>query len=421
MLGDTERPLKPLEAGMCAIQRQFLRAPTTSQIDLLTAIWEPFRDGQGWPVWDYVARTLYRRNEQVELEHLWASLPKVPPTHLQQLEYGPVWTDSQSRFSPRLEARVGLSIAGLNDLRWTDPQAGKIADGLAKLVGYMASWERELIPDVDQVVTLEHRLDQRIWQPLVGESGLHLGARSLLGLLQVLQHERAPIHLTVDGVDGMGVVTLRTFLAPFLGVTSADGYLDILEGEAAPTRPSPQPAAGLDFAHALDHLALVLAADDAWVQGPLVGALDLRSPGVVAMDVTNEADFQRGLSALAVLLGGLNTPLIPESEVKQFGGTQPGSLSRFGFWLGRRLSDAGARERADAAVKDLIAINRLRVDGQHVGEDIRKKASQARRSLGLPDPIYDWSAAWLIVRGRVVEALLTISQALRTDGAGDAS
>lgn len=45
---------------------------------LLQAVWQPCRDRQRWPVWDYVARTLYRSPQQVaDAGRLIASLPTV--------------------------------------------------------------------------------------------------------------------------------------------------------------------------------------------------------------------------------------------------------------------------------------------------------------------------------------------------------
>lgn len=393
--------------------RRFLVPPTDEQLDLLRIVWDPFSNGQGWPVWDYVARTLFRAvRTDLNLEQLWLSLPRLPPSRVQERTYGLVWESARGLLIPAPDEHVGLSIAGMNSLRGLIPAAGRLSDAIAAGVGLMAQWDRSLTPEVDAPVSIEKELadECRKW---LDSAGLGHFNREQASIIQLLQFERGVTGIRADEHMRTGVVTLRGYLSPFLGVDCADAYLRILESQAAPARPRPMPSDGLSVAHAMDYLDLALRAHPAWGPDRTHTAVDLRSAGVVALDVSTESDYRQALSAVSTLLESLNPPALPEAELGPHGGRQPGSLARLEKWIEMSLGDAGAVEAAKA-IDDLRAVVRLRVEGQHAGASNRRTAQAARDKLGIPSPVYDWPDAWHIARGRAVDALLTIAHEVRS-------
>lgn len=326
--------------------------------------------------------------------------------------YGCVWRSQGSTTSPLPDEEVGLSIAGLHALRGQEPEAGQLADTLAQAIGVLAGFERELQPDFTKEVSLELPLKDYTLKWLEAGMG-NPRALTPRAFLDTLQKEYAPVSLR-ETPNGFGSVTLRMFLAPFFGVTSATEYLDLV-GAASVMRQAPESVSGLAIAQSLDHLSLVLSAHPDWPSGSLVNAPDLRAAATIALTVTNVVEFRDRLSAMAAIFEALRVPKLSETELRSSPGAsaqQPKPLLRLDLWLRPRLPQSASLAVSDA-VSDLRDVVRVRAEGQHTGSGLRKEASKARVRLGLPEPIYDWAEAWNLVKGRIVSALDSVSSEIR--------
>lgn len=374
-----------------------------TQLDLLETIWQPCADGLGWPVWDYVARKLFRRAEPIlEPGRLLGSLPRVA-RGIQLDDYGLVWRSEWSPPAPRPDQRVGLTIAGLYALRHRDVRAGALGDAVAEAIGVAAGWERQLQPEVDREVTMNIELANYLPTWVKGTVARYAD------FLDVLQREWAPVQLRRED-SGTASVTLRMYLAPYYRVRDSADYLDIIRQDVV-VRPRPVQASPLLIAQMLDYLSLTLKNDRTWTAGPILSKPNLRSAGVIVQPVLNDVDFRDRMSAFAILIETLAVPAPMTADGLD---TQLKSLGRLQAWLDARLEDSVARGNARDAVGDLRAAIDLRVEGQHSGSGPQARAARARKRLGLPDVIFDWVDAWDLVRGRIVEALEVICREVRS-------
>jgi hypothetical protein len=302
----------------------------------------------------------------------------------------------------------------LHQLRARREEAGRFADALAVLIGYMANWERELVPDPTQEVTMDVDLGPHC-EGMLRQLGDDFRAVSNADVISVLQREYAPTSI-LGGTGGSGLARLRMFLAPFHGVQSAHEYMGrIAETQAAVSNPLLSPRV---LPQMLDYLSLLLSADSAWNGDPLVTAPDLRSAGVLFADVSTEAEYRDALSGLAAILGALRTPPIPVEDLgsTRFRGVQPGSLTRLGYWFEQRLKGGPGQARTQQGLDTLREIVRLRVEGAHASDGARKRGAVARQRLGLPDLIIDWALAWDTVRARAADAVDVLASELRLAG-----
>lgn len=379
----------------------------SDQPDLLEAIWTPCVQGLGWPVWDYVARTLFRNTTPiVEAGPLWASLPRIRQTDLRS--YSLTWTDDSGLTYPSPGNRVGLTIAGLYALRDRAPQAAALADAAVLLIRSVAREVRAAEPNVAAPVTTNVPVAPLIGRALTVAGG---GAVGHDDLLEVLNREYAPLDIRDDPTAPGVLATPRMFLAPYFDITTAGAYIDHVSALAAP-RARAAGASPLMVTQMLDYLSLLLRADPRWnAEKALTADANLRPASTIAVAVADDAGFRDGLSALAQLLEALHIP-----EVADPGPHPPTkSLGKLQAWVDINIDDAAARLAATDAIKDLRAVVDLRVDAQHPGTRPKEQARRARRRLGLDDVIRDWADAWAQILGRVVEALEAIRVAVRFD------
>jgi hypothetical protein len=383
-----------------------LRRLDAVQLDLLEAVWDPvLREVAPWPVWDYVARVLYRSEAAVvDAEAVLGSLPAVSRADMYNRDYGLVWRSRGSKATSSEDERVGLSIAGLYQLGSRDPAVRAVADDLARLIGAIAAAERELAPDPTRALH-----DQPM--PLAG----HLKRVTVVGrgftiplpaavVLDVLTWEMAPLRILGDDPD-TATASLTRWLRPFIGVATAADYLERVR------RVSPTPAPTLhvnpaDLPRSLDHLSYVLRDHPAWKCPPLVNMTELAAAATLSHAVADRDQFTSCMTALATVLGRLNTPQPPTTA----GSDKPGSLVRLRLWLAGNITDASARERVSSAIEDMRAAVALRIEAQHSSGDTFRNAARARARLGLPEVIYDWADAWDTVRSRVANAADVLRQ-----------
>lgn len=144
---------------------------------------------------------------------------------------------------------------------------------------------------------------------------------------------------------------------------------------------------------------------------PLLGVHDLETAATLSSSVSTQTGFVHRLSALAVILAGLQVPDVSAEALRKVGaGEQPRTLIRLRAWMVENLEDDGSMQRAVDAVRDLQSANDLRVVAQHEGSKLRRSAMRACSRLGIEYPIRAWGLAWETVQGRVADAFDIIRQ-----------
>lgn len=396
------------------------------QVDLLKLAWDPIVRADmweippGWPVWDYVARELYRQHPDLDdATAVLDSLPRMsqPTPWRDHHRYGLVWLSSQA-MRPDPGERIGLSIAGLAALTAHQVVPPGVPNRLAGLIAQLADWENGLTAkpneiareDVDLSCFTSWFTTPTITKPYV------FSDRAIAGLLQ---HEYAPtIVFPYDSDSGHKAQIGRHFsLRQYRNITSARAYLERVVDDAAARTEPVRYSSPLTLVQTFDYLAYVLAADPKWPNGMrLTTAPDLQSAGAVSATVTDQHDFQTALSGLCTIIDQLTVPPIPAAVPDQMASgkardTPYGTVNRLEHWLTGRLADSGGgMPRVTEAINVLRAVRAIRVEGQHHSTSTRGRAINARRDLGLPDIISDWQAAWHLIRSQLAGALDIIRQ-----------
>lgn len=128
------------------------------QVDLLKLVWRPIVNADmleippDWPVWDYVARELYRQHPDLDdAADVLDSLPRMPlPRPFRDHPYGLVWRSSQA-MRPDPGEQIGLSIAGLAALAANQGVPLNVPDQLALLIAQLAKWENDLVAKPNEI------------------------------------------------------------------------------------------------------------------------------------------------------------------------------------------------------------------------------------------------------------------------------
>lgn len=399
------------DAVPAALTNPLLRDLDSIEQDLLAAIWDPIeREVAPWPVWDYVSRTLYRTPlATADAGAVLASLPTTSVPILGSVfgvTYGLVWRSGQG-LGPAREERVGLTIAGLVRLSEQRPELKELADRLVGVIGVIARAERDTPPNPHEVVNVLVQLD-----PLVQHLTARVGTRSIPipndVAIDILSHECAPL----------GVQTSTTpsgarpseYIRPYRDLAGADDYLSLIglvsqEARPAPTRRSEE------LARTLDYVSHVLKEHPAWPENALLGVHDLETAATLSSHVDNKTEFVHRLSALAIILTGLQVPAASAAALRRIGADrQPGTLVRLREWMVENLEDESSAQRAVEAIRDLQSANDLRVLAQHEGSKPHRNGREACRHLGIEYPIRAWGPTWETVQGRVADAFDVIRQ-----------
>jgi len=398
------------------------------QVDLLKLVWDPIvRAGwweiaPGWPVWDYVARELYRQHP--DLDDAAAVLDSMPRTSLpipwRAHPYGLVWRSSQA-LRPDPGERIGLSIAGLAALAEHQVVPPDVPARLARLIAQLADWENGLTAKPNKVATQDLLLaDFTSWFTTASITKPFVFPDRAIAAL--LQHEYAPTRVFPDDSDTDHKVRLGLDirLRQYRNITTARGYLERVAGdEAARTEPV-RYSSPLTLVQTFDYLAYVLAADPEWPKGTrLITAPDLQSAGALSVPVTDQHDFQTALSGLCTVIDQLAVPAVPPEKLAKMANDKDRAaaqrtVNRLKHWLTSRLTDSGDMTRTTNAIDVLRAVRAIRVEAQHRSTTTRNHAIKARRHLGLPDIISDWPAAWHLIQSQLAGALDVIRQEVQT-------
>ncbi len=394
------------------------------QVDLLKLTWDPIARADmwkippDWPVWDYVARELYRKHPDLDdATAVLDSLPRMsqPTPWRPHRPYGLVWLSSQA-IRPDSGERVGLSIAGLAALAAHQLVPPDVPDRLARLIAQLADWENGLTAKPNEIAREDVALScftSWFTTPTITKQYVF----SDRALAELLQHEYAPTIVSPHDSDtGHKVQLGRHFSLRQYRNTSSTR----LPRAGSRRRCGADRACSLlvpvDTRPDLRLPRLVLAADPEWPNGMrLTTAPDLQSAGALSATVTDQHDFLTALSGLCTVIDQLTVPHVPAEELDNMAnGTERGAaqrtVNRLQRWLTSRLTDSGDMPRVMAAISFLRDVRSIRVEGQHRSTSTRNNAIKAQRRLGLPDIISDCPAGWHLIQSRLAGALDVIRQ-----------
>jgi hypothetical protein len=396
------------------------------QVEMLRLIWQPI-PGAGrlggradWPVWDFVARELYRIFPHLgDAKDVLLSLPTLPAGRYRDRPYGLIWRDQAPAVDPQPGEKVGLTIAGLRSLAQNGGVAMTVPDQLANLIGELARWDAGTAAKPHEVVSSDVPLSSFTgWFQRAYVDRTYVVPDPVIN--RILQSEYAPVTAFPFEAESDHRVQLgRISLRRYLGVTTADGYLECISQEADARQPvryfSP-----LTLIQTFDYLSYVLAADPAWQSKRLTIAPDLQSAAALSAQVNTRHEFETALSGLCTVIDQLSVPEIStQALAEEFQGKPQPSVNRFSYWLRNRLGTTEAGGRSQEAIGVLRAVRAIRVETQHGSTSTRCAGLRARQQLGLPEAIVDWSSAWQTIHQQLAGALDVIRQEVQTAGSSD--
>jgi hypothetical protein len=407
-----------------------LRSPLTPlQLELLETVWWPVRSSRDtgvpatWPVWDYVSRSMHAGHPDLDdAVTVLDSLPRLElTTPLKSHPYGLIWRNSHPSMRPAPEHRIGLSIAGMAALASAGKLHSDIPDAYAQIIAQLANSEARIEAPPDQVAAKDTPLSS--WTPWLNtpshDKPTVIPDRITAPLLNA---EYAPVFVfPVDAEDGHTVQLGRARLRRFRHVNSASDYLDVIDEAEALRIPPPRYRSPLTLVQTFDYLGLVLAADSEWTAGHLTNAPDLQSASAVSATVSDRHDYQTALTGLCTIIDQLTVPPIPPDELNQLPNDRArqdaqGTINRLARWLTRRIKDRGDLDRVEDALRTIRDVRALRVEGQHHSPDTVRRATSARRRLGLSDTVADYPATWAHVQDELAGALDVIRQEVQATG-----
>lgn len=110
-------------------------ALSTPQLKLLEVVWEPMRDGNRWPNWNYVESEMYSAGFR-EPEQILREMPAIGGSAAHEPQYSAVWFD---RFNLTADSVVALTLAASIHLVDYRPVATNMIDAIKLLVARVKS------------------------------------------------------------------------------------------------------------------------------------------------------------------------------------------------------------------------------------------------------------------------------------------
>lgn len=371
------------------------RLPSDQQA-LVEFLGESWSQTRSWPVFDYLNRKLLT-SFGVDAMEAMSRLPVVQRPYGQEM-YRLVFTERGGPFAEP-DQRVGLTIAGLYHL----PSAEEAVRQLVAVIGYLADADAALEPDPDRAVGLDLEVIDLLTTHLPRE----LRGWRPADVAHALEHEPPLWGAVSPTYDHLRVRAGR--LSIFRGVRDPDDYLRRvirLLGADAPPTVAPAVVSPLDLPEALGYL------DAVWrfrFGSHLLGWTLPAAAARLALPCASADEFDARLSALADILGHLTVeppPMADRAESR----AKEGSLARLRRGLEGEL-EGEAFQRADAAIRNLQHVVRIRVGGQHSGPG--GETAKAFRQLGLRYPPSDPGAAWEEIRSVSATAIHAIREELQ--------
>jgi len=371
---------------------------TAEQMDLLSAIFDPFDSSGDWPVWQFADLTLDRRG--TDAADVLASLPVAGSSQPRSRNYGLVWR-SDSHMQPQPDSVVALTVAGLRQVSGAGPLLG----AFLTTIRFLVEQQRNLVPSparvVEATVTSEAIEKELLTASIEGRRLRPPASLFMRKLRVVLGHEpllNSAVQQPQPGVE-QWTVRVPAALRDYRGVDSIEDYLDqVTELVAPPAPPSvPFSAGPLDIPNSVGYLDAVW---ESTTGSHLFVNLDPASVGRLTQPCGSEEEFNSLMSALADVLGQVVTPGTAKPP-------QGKALEAVGDYLAGSL-DTDAAERAAAAVMTLIRLRHIRVSTQH--RDARHKAVAAFIEIGLLFPPASWAQAWTHIAVTAISALNTLRE-----------
>lgn len=385
------------------------------QVALLSAIWEPihnsesFRGEAWWPTWDFVSRKVYETHPEVtDAIEVLQSLPSVKTGRPDKASYGLVWWGAAVEARPpSLDARVGLTVAGLLAVGVECQTYGCItADELVSVIRQIALEDSKFKPEPNEVVEAKHLL-HKYTKPLREQHMQKPFEFSDKLTISVLRQEYTPLEAEAGG----STIKSGAWLRPYIAVKNSAEYLDVISGDSLAFHQHEEFVSPLTLVQTLDYLTYVLRRHPAWPEDiRLVSAPDIESASLLGLPAFTRADYDVRMTALFNVVDQFKIPR-DENEKKR-----DGTLNELQRWFDKWLDEPQRSEAIDA-LKVIRYARTLRNERQHSGMSTRTEAVRARRSLGLPDVTSDWGRAWDVVRGKVATALDTIRKSVQSGGA----
>lgn len=369
-----------------------LDTPNEEQQHLLDVIYRGYKSSGGWPVFDYVDRTLYREF-RLDAKSVILSCPLLamwPSTSI----YGWLFADRADIRNPDPSCTVGLTVAGMHHM----PQMEGMTQTFLLLLGMLVDAEESSEPSPTKVVTFNvsvAEFDDIFKVATNNKAGDHERTSQFMRLQ--LRHEPGTWHSVPNFDDLGGAISLSPAFRDFRGVAQADDYVQRLVDRYTPTQQTEfAHPSSLSLPEAIDYLNL------AWqvhCKAQLFSIMRADAVAQLSLECISKEELSSRLSALVTILGKAHVPGVKETRL----------LDLENYVTGQ-LDDDGSRERVKRAVTTLKAINDLRIVFQHVGTDLAKKHKWAEDELGVKIASGDWTGIWDTVRQRCTAALGAIRE-----------
>jgi hypothetical protein len=347
--------------------RTLLREPAEDELQLLTAIAEPFLEEGVWPIFDHVESEL----DKVELdaESLTESLPSW------SRRYGLVWPGPGSLRRP--EDDITLTVAGLAVAGRSDPRALEVVESYLAALRFFAERFRHAPSGPRTVRRVEVEAGQLPESPV-----------RLLQLNSLFDHEpvgwRQGSSIPQSNDPWEWSVGVGREIRRYGDVGPVEDYLGRLAEWLMPPPVDPPPLhpSSMSLPEAIDFL------DTVWRLAFGSHLFDL--PGAaktaeLSLPCASRDELGSRLSAVANVLTRLSPDRAEPSER---------GLATLEKFLASQLPD-GSRSRVGEAIATLRRINDLRVDSEHFGSRDVRRASEA---LGLSFPLSAPDQAWEQIR-----------------------
>ena len=277
---------------------------------------------------------------------MWATLPRLSHSELLPgSAYGLAWSEGTIGGVPRVQEKVGLTVAGFYHLEDEKGFGQRVID----VVRTLAARERQLTPDPHEVVTAT--FSSTNYEELLAVGGKAPPPGYLDLIRDVLQHEPPTWGTVAQGAPGQWATPLSVRLRNFLNVQAIDDYLDRIVAmfPQRGTQLAPSiPLTPMALPNSLGYLDVVWRL---WHGDALIGH-SLPGPFArLALPCSDSEGFDSRLSALSEVFGAFRIPEAPSSgkEKKDRPGTLEqmrehltGSVAR-GETVPSRVSDPSPR------------------------------------------------------------------------------
>ena len=242
-----------------------LASPLThEQSKLLMFIWESVTETAHtqatphWPVWDFVARSMYIAFPDLEdAETVYRSLPVIGFDPFGSEPYGFVWCGDPSITRMRPDVKVGLTIAGIHHVEQVRHAPVRVSEELVTLIASLAEAEGSLQPNPASAVTKQVQLAQYTSWLVARDQKRFVVTDEMTS--QLLLHEPARVVIVGTSVHLEGY-----WLRPYRNTPSVARYLDTVFARSQSVSKVRPEESALTLIQTLDYLSLVVEKEKPW-------------------------------------------------------------------------------------------------------------------------------------------------------------